>query len=169
MEKSLCSPLNATGAAPSEMELHDMVELVDTYDLPANLVQWLSNKDYSIHLIHEQISAEKYTRIAQYRVQECLLFTGKAVFYLDKLDKSFTHALLNHKEPISSMHPHFRELEKKRISAILSDPYYTVISHLHIRGTIVGIAWEVYDLPPLIELYKQKKDPLHYWKMSRRG
>lgn len=169
MEKFLSNALNTTSTDSLEIEVNDVVELIDGYPLPANFIHWLSKGEYSPNLIHEHTSAEKYTRIIQYRIQDRLIFTGKGVFYLDRLSKEFTHALLKHKEPIFSTHPSFRELEKKPISTVLAEPYYTIISHLCIKGTTGGMCWEVYELPPIIELYKQKKDPLRYWKMSRRG
>ena len=145
-----------------EEDVINLIEFIDNYPLPANFVHWISDGDFTSRLIQDQPVSGHHSRIVQYYVKEILIFTGKAEFYLDKINKNISHIFKNKQTPIYQAN--ISEIEKRQISKTVADPYYTVISHLNEKDEIVGMSWEIYELPALVAIYRKKNDPLKYWR-----
>jgi hypothetical protein len=65
---------------------------------------------------------------------------------------------------IDSTTPEFSKFKKEPVSKVSTDEYYTVISRLCNKDEPAGFAWEIYELPRIVEIYSKLGDPLRYWR-----
>jgi hypothetical protein len=147
-----------------DSEMLEVIELINSYVLPADFFLWLSNASFTQKLMQEKIHEEKYTRISQFYIQNSLVFTGRAEFNLRSLPKETVQFLTSKKLPmITSIHECLK-FRKSPISQVSADLYYTVISQLVHKDENIGFAWEIYELPEIIKIYNNLHDPLRHWK-----
>ncbi len=151
-----------------ESEYFDLIDLIDTYHVSTNFSDWLSDGKYKQSLIYENYVANKYLRITQYTIQDVLIFTGKHEFYLDKLDKDFIKKITRPIVDLSATYLESLSFKKQKIARIAAESYYTVISRCYIRGELIALSWEIYELPTILKIYKEKKSHLEYWMSERR-
>lgn len=147
-----------------DSEAREIIDLIDSYALPADFFQWLSNGSFIHRLINEKLHTERYTRVGQFYVQNLLVFTGRADFHVNKLPKDVVQFLTSKKTPLNSDMPECVNLKKEVVSRISTDLYYTVISQFTSKGENVGFTWEIYELPEIVEIYSGLNDPLRHWR-----
>lgn len=147
-----------------DSETHEIIDLIDSYALPADFFHWLSDGTFTPKLITEKMQTGRYTRMSQYYIQNSLVFTGRGDFNLSKLSKDMVQLLTSKKTPIVSTMPEILNLKKEVTSRVCTDLYYTIISQITNKDEHVGFAWEIYELPEIIKLYNSKNDPLRHWR-----
>ena len=149
---------------PLDQETLEMIYLINSYALPADFFQWLSNGTFTQNVIQEKITGGRYTRIAQYMIDTISVFTGRIELDLNKLSKDVVKFLTSGRTPIISSVPEFSETEKEPVSKTSTDLHYTIISNLYSKNQLTGYCWEIFDLPPIVQLYSKIDDPLRHWR-----
>lgn len=162
--KKLISDGLSIQASPLDNETVEIIYLINSYSLPADFFQWLSNGTFSEQVIQEKTADGKHTRIAQYSVETTTVFTGRVEFELNKFSRETVQFLTNGKGPIASSLPEFSQLQKETVSKTCTDLHYTVISNLYHKNQCAGFCWEIFDLVPIIQLYSKMDDPLRHWR-----
>jgi hypothetical protein len=147
-----------------DSETREIIDLIDSYALPADFFHWLSNGSFTQKLMTEKLQTDRYTRMGQFYVQSSLVFTGRSDYNLSKLPKDMVQFLTSKKTPMSSNMPESLNLKKEVASRICTDLYYTVISQFINKDENVGFSWEVYELPEIVKIYDNLNDPLRHWR-----
>ncbi len=150
--------------SPLDNETLEMIYLINSYSLPADFFQWLSNGTFTQHVIQEKTTEGRYTRIVQYSIHTISVFTGRIELDLSKFSKDTIKFLTSGKTPIVSSLPEFSELQKEPISKTCSELHYTIISNFYNKNQCAGFCWEIFDFPPIIQLYNKMDDPLRHWR-----
>ncbi len=153
---------------PLEDDNHLIVELIDSHKCAASFLEWISDSSYSRNLIHHQTMNSKYLRFCTYHVEGVLVYTARVEFYLDAVNDQVMLFLKGSEKNEKLLIPSEIEFTFKHIKSIISDPYYSVLAQIIESNEIIGMIWEIYELPQLAQVYSRKKDPLRYWKMERR-
>ncbi len=151
-----------------EDDYHLIIELVDNYKCAAFFLEWLSDSSYTRNLIHHQTIDSKYLRFCTYHVEEVLVYTARAEFNLDVISDQTMLFLQGSQKSEKLLITSDYALTFKPIKKIISDPYYSVIAQIVENNEVIGMLWEIYELPQLAQMYSKKQDPLRYWKMERR-
>lgn len=149
-----------------DREIYEVIELINSYSLPANFIQWLSNGIYKYKLLLEKIVQDKYTRFGQFHIEDELIFTGRVEFELNKLSKDMVQFLTSKKLPIDMTRPEMVHFKKEPVSKVTTEFHYTIISRFLKNEQPIGFSWEIYELPGIVKLYNSLQDPLRYWKQS---
>lgn len=158
----MCKGLIPIG--PLETETYEMINLINTYEMPADFFAWISGGTFRSKLLKEEISPGMYKRIAQYYIGNTLVFTGNGEFDLKKLPKEMIQNLTSSVTPIKQSIPGFDSLTRKIMTETSTELHYTVVAHLYLKNELVGYSWEIFELKKLIALYAKMNDPLRYWR-----
>jgi hypothetical protein len=150
-------------------EALEIIDLVNNFVSSADFAQWVTDGRFAHTIIKEGIEDGKYARASQYDLDGSIFFNGRGEFCIDLMPRKAIKALMQNHSPIYSSDPSYEGVVKTSISKTIAEPYYTVISQLHVKTEVVGTVWEIYNLPRLIKIYKNKDDPIRYWRNSRRG
>lgn len=146
----------------------DLIDLIDSYPVSTNFTEWLSGGNYTQEIIDQNYIGNKYLRVAQYKIHNTVIFTGKHEFYLNKLRKDFIKKITQRVVELPVDYLQSIGFKKEKIARIAAETYYTVISRCYIREELVCLSWEIYELPAIHKIYKEKKSPLEYWMSERR-
>jgi len=149
-------------------DAHEIIDLINLHDLPADFLQWLSKGNLSYNIVQEQLSEGKYTQLSQYSIQNALVCTERVEFDLKYLNSQAIQLLTQTKLPLLSNKVSSQfglgEVKKEVISKISTELHYTVISQLCNKDEPFCFSWEIYELPKIIDLYNKLNDPLRYWR-----
>lgn len=150
-----------------DSDYFDLIDLIDSYDISTNFSEWLSGGNYSQQLIYQNYMGPKYLRVTQYAIQDSVIFTGKHEFYLDKLDKDYIQKITHRTVHLSADYLQEIGFRKEKIARIAAETYYTVISRCYIKNELIALSWEIYELPAILKIYKEKENHLKYWMSDR--
>ncbi|MGD0665334.1 MAG: hypothetical protein ABSA17_06345 [Rhabdochlamydiaceae bacterium] len=147
-----------------ENETQEIIDIIDSHTLAADFFHWLSKGSFTQQIIYEKFYEGKYTRIIQYYIKDLVVYTGRGEFELNKFPMEAIQFLTSKKVAIDSTTPEFSKFKKEPVSKVSTDEYYTVISRLCNKDELAGFAWEIYELPRIVEIYSKLGDPLRYWR-----
>lgn len=148
-------------------ERFEMVDLIHSYQLSADFAHWITQGKFEQTILQEQSESGKYTRVMHYQFDNCIFFNGRGEFYETSLSAEMFKAVMKIPTPYYSSHPDYQSIYKSYISKVITENCYSTIAQLKMGDEMIGMAWEIYDLPFLIKLYRKKMDPLRYWRNSR--
>ena len=152
--------------SPIDSETHEIIELINGYPLPGDFFYWLSEGDFSQSNIEQKIVNEKYEKIGQLFIRDSLVFTGRVEMELKNFPKESIDFFMIRKKPFLSTSVEFSKFAIERKNNISSDLHYTLISDIIYNGIVIGVFWEIYELPRIIQIYNTLDDPLRYWRNS---
>ena len=149
-----------------ESETHEIIELINSYTMPADFFQWLSGGSFDFKILQQEIEDGKFKRISQFHIGSSLVFTGRVEINTESFSKETIQFLANANTPFLSSSPALSRVRVDRVSKIMSETYYTTISNLLNLKEPAGVSWEIYELPQIIQIYKKLADPLRHWRNS---
>ncbi|HNA61593.1 MAG TPA: hypothetical protein PKW79_00750 [Rhabdochlamydiaceae bacterium] len=138
-------------------QIVEIISVIDGYLRYPDFLSWLSDGNFQHRLLAEEIEKNRYFRIVQCHIEGYLVFTAKVDFHVDKFPKSAVDFLTKERRPLYYNNPAFITADKAPVSKIVSPPYFTVISYVVNHGDVGGMAWEIYELPTLLDFYNKKK------------
>ncbi|MBS0615505.1 MAG: hypothetical protein JSR58_03015 [Verrucomicrobia bacterium] len=150
-----------------EDDHRSIIELIDIYKYGAAFLEWISDSTYTRQLVYDKTSDSKYLRFCIYHIEGVQVHSARAEFNLDYITESSHNFLKGSQknEPLD-IPPDFG-IERNPIRRIISEPYYTIIAQLMENDRVIGMIWEIYELPELAKFYAKKDDPLRYWMLNR--
>lgn len=146
------------------LEIFDLIQEFQSAD---KFSRWVTNQKFKSAVYKNKIMDEKYIREWAYIFEKRSFFFGKLELDETKIPEDVKPQLLC----LNSIFHEIEQLlglEKVHIYSLLTESYYTVISHIIYKELIIGKLWKIYNLQTLLELYEQKHDPLRYWRKIRR-
>lgn len=133
-----------------------LVQCIDDQEKTPDFVECISDGNYQRNIIHDQIMDGKHTRISMFYIDSLLVLTCRSEISVEMASGDTLQFVNQTKsnEPIC-FSPIFK-LEKNIISKVICDPYYNTISQLIEKNVVLGMLWEIYELPALWKAYSKK-------------
>ncbi|MBS0615504.1 MAG: hypothetical protein JSR58_03010 [Verrucomicrobia bacterium] len=143
---------------PSNLSIDVLTHLIDRFKSSLEFIDWISNGCYERKIIHNHVQDGKHTHISMFYVEERLILTCRTEISLPLLTQDRVHFLSKsmRNEPVSFPYPF--DYQKNTLNTVVCEPYYTAISQYIVKNEVVGMSWEIFELPNLWDLHLSRNE-----------
>jgi hypothetical protein len=140
-----------------ENEINRVVDLIHSFHSSTKFFQWLAGEDLCIDTSYEEKRGDKFERLAEYYVGGLRVFSGGGEFSLKAVSKEFSDIVERNAGEYYKLIPELMKMSKIKVSDLLYDNKYTIVSQFVNLGQVCGGCWEIYYLENLVQIYRNRK------------
>ncbi len=150
-----------------EQEALEIIDLIESYVFFKDFAYWITDGKCKPILLKDKIEDGVYKRTLQYQFEEMTFLNGKIETYVTHLDPEGYQAVTDTLGKTHTNSAAYQKFEKRSLSKLVAEPYYTKICQIYYKGKAVGMSWEIFHLNYLKQIYAKKCDPLRFWRNQR--